>query len=144
MRDIPTESFFLCKRLEFVRLPAGLMSIGESAFRLCENLRYIILPESLRTIGTEAFFRSGLEGFAANNRFSLDDARAFAGTRMHKKYKLILRRNGVTGMDVFMVGVGAEVKFPPTCVTLGKNAAYAGCALDLSQCTNVFSNDAFP
>ncbi|MDE6030933.1 MAG: leucine-rich repeat domain-containing protein [Oscillospiraceae bacterium] len=144
VRDIPKESFFLCKRLEFVRLPAGLISIGESAFRLCKNLRYIILPESLRTIGSEAFFSSGLEGFASNNRFCLDDARAFALTPMHKKYKLVLRRDSVTSMDVFMVGVGASVKFPRTCVTLGKNAASAMCSLDFSECTNVISDDAFP
>lgn len=144
VRDIPKESFFLCKRLEFVRLPAGLMSIGESAFRLCKNLRYIILPESLRTIGTEAFFSSGLESFASNNRFCLDDARAFALTPMHKKYKLVLRRDSVTSMDVFMVGVGAEVKFPHTCVRLGKNAASAMCSLNFSECTNVFSDNAFP
>lgn len=144
VRDIPKESFFLCKRLEFVRLPAKLISIGGSAFRLCVNLRYIILPESLRTIGTEAFFSSGLEGFASNNRFCLDDARAFALTPMHKKYKLVLRRDSVTGMDVFMVGVGANVKFPRTCVALGKNAASAMCTLDFSECTNVISDDAFP
>ncbi len=144
VKDIPKESFLLCRRLEYVRLPEGLMSIGESAFRLCGNLRHIILPNSLRTIGENAFFRSGLESFASNNRVCLDDGRAFAGTPMHKKYKLILRHNDVTGMDVFMVGVGAEVKFPRTVVTLGKNAVNTRCALDFSKCTNVFFNDAFP
>lgn len=144
VRDIPKESFLLCRRLEYVRLPAELISIGESAFRLCENLRYIILPDSLRTIGENAFFRSGLESFAANNTFCLDDGRAFAGTPMHKKYKLILRFDNVTGMNVFMVGVGAEVKFPRKVVILGKNAANTRCALDFSECTNVFEDDAFP
>lgn len=143
VKDIPKESFLLCRRLEYVRLPAGLMYVGESAFRLCENLRYIILPESLRAIGKDAFFRSGLESFAANNRVCLDDGMAFAGTPMHKKYKLILRRGSdITGMDVFLVGAGAEVKFPRTVVTLGKNAAVAYCALDFSECTNIFLNDA--
>lgn len=145
VKDIHKESFLLCRRLEYVRLPAGLMSVGESAFRLCENLRYIILPDSLRTIGENAFFRSGLESFAVNNRVCLDDGMAFAGTPMHKKYKLILRRNSdVNGMAVFLVGVGAEVKFPRMVVTLGKNAANTRCALDFSECTNVFFNDAFP
>lgn len=140
---IPKETFFLCRRLENVRLPAGLLSIGESAFRLCEDLRYIILPESLRDIGEEAFFRSGLEGFAANNRVCLGDGQAFAGTRMHKKYKLILHGEAGAGMDVFLVGAGAEVKFPRTVVTLCRNAVNARCALDFSECENVFSNDAF-
>lgn len=145
IREIPDECFLLCRRLENVRLPARLLSIGNSAFRLCGNLRDIILPGELRGIGENAFFRSGLESFAANKWTNLDDGRVFAGTPMHRKYKLILRRDSdITGMDVLLVGVGAEVKFPRTMVTLAKNAVNTRCALDFSECENVFQGDAFP
>lgn len=145
IREIPDECFLLCRRLENVRLPARLLSIGNSAFRLCGNLRDIILPGDLQNIGESAFFRSGLESFAANKWTCLDDGRVFAGTPMHRKYKLILRRDSdITGMEVLLVGVGAEVKFPRTMVTLAKNAANTRCALDFSECENVFQGGAFP
>ena len=144
MRSIPAEAFFLCRRLENVRLPAVLESIGESAFRLCENLRYIIFPYSMRNIGKEAFFRSGIEGFAAKRPFFLNDARAFASTPMHRKYKLVLKNKDDHRISVFMVGVGASVRFPQNMVTLGVNAAQSGCLLDFSECKNVIFNDSFP
>ncbi len=144
VKSIPKEAFLLCRRLENVRLSAVLVSIGESAFRLCENLRYIIFPNSIKDIGKEAFFRSGLEGFAAKSTFFLNDACAFASTPMHKKYKLVLKHKNDYCMDVFMVGVGANVRFPHNAVTLGTNAAQSRCILDFSQCKSVFLNDSFP
>ncbi|MBR7186791.1 MAG: leucine-rich repeat protein, partial [Clostridia bacterium] len=46
---------FAYTKLENIKLPAGLKTIGASAFYRCENLHEIKLPEGLETISRDAF-----------------------------------------------------------------------------------------
>lgn len=41
--------------LESIRIPEGVVSIGDFAFSGCRNLRRVKLPQTLKSIGREAF-----------------------------------------------------------------------------------------
>ena len=43
------------KKLKWIRLPEGVLTIGNNAFTNCINVFSIELPESLQSIGDEAF-----------------------------------------------------------------------------------------
>lgn len=50
-----TEVFEQCRRLEKVRLSAGLLELGEKTFGECQSLREVEIGSGIRTIGKKAF-----------------------------------------------------------------------------------------
>ena len=54
-RLIYSSAFSKCAKLKSVKLPEGLMEIGQKAFEECEALGSIIIPESVTLIGENAF-----------------------------------------------------------------------------------------
>ena len=55
IKEIPEKLFKNCTRLENVKLPSSLTSVGDEAFYGCKNLEGITFPESLSYIGEYAF-----------------------------------------------------------------------------------------
>ena len=47
-----------------VKVPEGVVSIGEEAFAFCTHVTDVILPEGLWLIGKKAFYRSGLRNIS--------------------------------------------------------------------------------
>jgi hypothetical protein len=58
--ELPAHFANNCQNLSEVRLPSGLLSIGDYAFDHDSALSSITLPSTLKTIGARAFWRSGL------------------------------------------------------------------------------------
>lgn len=58
--SIGTFAFSSCS-FAAIKLPSGLVSIGNNAFERCANLTYIEIPDSVTSMGS-AFFSSGLKG----------------------------------------------------------------------------------
>ena len=54
-RIIYSDAFMRCASLESIRLPAGVVQIGENAFRECDSLESVELPSSLSMIEECAF-----------------------------------------------------------------------------------------
>ena len=48
------------KKLRSIKLPEGVVSVGEAAFRGCPALTEVHLPDSLETIGLKAFWETAL------------------------------------------------------------------------------------
>ena len=55
LREIPTNAFMGCHRLEKIRLPQSIKAIGQLAFYECRSLRRLELPYALETVGQYAF-----------------------------------------------------------------------------------------
>lgn len=60
---IDVSAFEECKKLESIRLPSTVTSIGDYAFKECERLKSIDFGDKLQTIGREAF--SGCKSLTA-------------------------------------------------------------------------------
>jgi|GEM_PF-3202658 Bacterial surface proteins containing Ig-like domains len=52
---IPNQTFIDCTGLVSIKLPAGVVSLGDSAFEGCSSLQSINLPDGLTTIGEKCF-----------------------------------------------------------------------------------------
>lgn len=74
--ELPQYSFF-GSRLQDVKLPATLRSVGEAAFAGCEALQAVVIPASVDAIGANAFNASGLLNVKVDSRV-IGEA-AFAG-----------------------------------------------------------------
>lgn len=55
LSEIEDLAFFVCGKLDNVKLPNRLLAIGTEAFERCVNLSSIDIPESVRSIGDFAF-----------------------------------------------------------------------------------------
>ena len=52
----PFADIEVCRQLEQIDLPEGLIRIGESAFCFCQNLKRINIPSTVVEIGYNAFY----------------------------------------------------------------------------------------
>ncbi len=52
---IADQAFLYCSRLEIIKLPVSVTSIGYAAFWGCESLKSITIPASVTSIGEDAF-----------------------------------------------------------------------------------------
>lgn len=133
---IPKKAFWYCENLRRVILPNTLYEIETAAFLDCKSLEYIALPDNLFRIGKIAFCGSGLHGFSIWHPERLNEGSAFAGTPLHKTYKLIATKNTEDTLTVLLLGRDAKIKFPKKYIKFKSYSINSGCNLDLSECVN--------
>ena len=72
------ESAFEGADVKCVKIPEGVVSIGERAFFTCEGLKYVYIPDSLKSIGKYAFYEcEALEHFNISNNIEYVGGYAF-------------------------------------------------------------------
>lgn len=67
VKTIGPNAFLNCSSLSSVSVPDTVTSIGDSAFKNCGSLKSIEIPGSVTNIGAEAFWESGLTSIAIPN-----------------------------------------------------------------------------
>ena len=55
LKALPADAFNDCSQLSVIRLPKGIMSVGDRAFSNCLKLSQLDVPSHVSTIGKEAF-----------------------------------------------------------------------------------------
>lgn len=62
--SVPDQAFEGCNKLEEIRLPNTIQSMGWLSFGRCKKLRKIYIPDSVKSIGDECFVELyGIEGY---------------------------------------------------------------------------------
>ncbi len=86
------DAFGDCSKLENIRIPKSVTSIGAFAFIGCSKLETICIPKSVTSIGMAAFASSGLKSVVIPGSVENIDAYTFEGC---KKLKKVIIKDGV-------------------------------------------------
>lgn len=120
LKSVSRSSFFQCKNLAKVKLPADLQVIGDSAFYNCSKLKNIDLPETLQSIGVAAFAVTRLESVKLPNSLTeIKDATFVSTPLVHVGFPKNLTTIGdgafaCTNLDAVLI--------PPTVTEIGDRA----------------------
>lgn len=126
-----------CKSLEYVVLPANIVTIEKGAFFQCPALKTVtpMFPASLVNFGSHVFYEdnslTGLVVFA-NSKLVLgeqDNYGAFRGTALTE---LDLSATGITYIPKYFTGYARSLKrasYPKTLMSMGDNAHLGNSAL---------------
>lgn len=90
------DAFGDCSKLENIRIPKSVTSIGTFAFIGCSKLETICIPKSVTSIGMAAFASSGLKSVVIPGSVENIDAYTFEGC---KKLKKVIIKDGVKTIE---------------------------------------------
>lgn len=110
--EIPEYAFNDCKKLNSIKLPKTVKTIGAEAFVGCSKLKHVALPESIDSIADEAFRKVPLEGimnFPSSTRTIGKQAFAYSN------------------IEEVIVNSDIESPFYEKCYTIGGNSVFAKC-----------------
>ena len=116
-------AFYDLSKLNYVKLPKGLVSVGDRMFYNCSSLREIELPETVQSIGSYAF----------HNCDALKEITIPAGVKSINYYTFcscealerVILPDGLESIEeyaFYYCGNLKEIKLPPTVKTIDYNA----------------------
>ena len=131
--DLGDYAFYNLSKLNFVKLPKGLVAIGSYAFNECRSLKELDVPETVQRIGRTAFkyceslkeivVPKGVKSLSHNGTSHgiFTNCTSLEKVTLHDGLETIELSTFENCKEL------KEVKFPPTIKTIG-DAAFYGCS----------------